>query len=135
VGVWKGDFAAEILHIVHPSRLYLIDPWEFMPDSLHAHTRYGGSIAKSPEDMEAVLEAVQVRFSKAIKKNVVHIHRGTLPGLAEAPDPPILDWVYIDGDHNYEAVTADLRTAARLVRPGGYITGDDYREDGWPFMN
>jgi len=131
VGVWKGDFAVQMLRIAKPCRLYLVDPWMFMPDSGHAHTRYGGSIAKSREDMETVLASVQERFRRKIDKGVVLIHRGTLPSLAETPDPPRLDWVYIDGDHNYEAVSSDLRTAARLVRPGGYITGDDYRQDGW----
>ena len=37
-----------------------------------------------------------------------------------------LDWVYIDGDHSQAAVLADLRAAWRAVRPGGFITGDDY---------
>jgi len=131
VGVWKGDFAAEMLRIVRPYRLYLIDPWEFMPDPHHAHTRYGGSIAKSTNDMETVFRSVCKRFGREISKGTVNIHRGTLLGLAETLKLPVLDWVYIDGDHNYDAVSSDLQAAVRMVRPGGYITGDDYREDGW----
>src|SRR5947207_2237506 len=42
VGVWKGDFAAEMLHIVRPSRLYLVDPWEVMVDSSHQHPTHSG---------------------------------------------------------------------------------------------
>jgi hypothetical protein len=43
----------------------------------------------------------------------------------------VLDWVYIDGDHNYPSVAVDLANAVRLVRSGGFILGDDYIDDGW----
>lgn len=131
VGVWKGDFALQMVRIVKPQLLYLVDPWEFMPDPHHAHTRYGGSIAKSKQDMDGVLDLVRDRFHREIEKGIVQIHRGTLTELADSGQASQLDWVYVDGDHNYESVAADLRAAASLVRPGGYITGDDYRLDGW----
>jgi Methyltransferase domain len=131
VGVWKGDFAEQMLRVAKPRSLYLVDPWEFMPDPEHAHTRYGGSIARSAQDMEDVFAAVQARFRAPIDKDIVHLHRGTLGSLAESLGAPVLDWIYIDGDHNYKSVSSDLRTAAALVRPGGYIMGDDYRLDKW----
>lgn len=131
VGVWKGDFAEQMLHITKPRSLYLVDPWKFMPDPEHAQTRYGGSIARSEQDMEDVFAAVQARFRGPINKGIVHLNRGTLEDLAESPGAPVLDWIYIDGDHNYKSVSSDLRAAAALVRPGGYIMGDDYRLDKW----
>jgi predicted O-methyltransferase YrrM len=43
-----------------------------------------------------------------------------------------LDWVYIDGDHSYEAVKRDLEAYYRVVKPGGFIAGDDYgAANGW----
>lgn len=131
VGVWRGDFAEQMLHVAKPRSLYLVDPWEFMPDPDHAHTRYGGSIARSAQDMEDVFGFVRSRFQAQIDKGVVRLHRGTLESLARDPRPPALDWVYIDGDHNYASVASDLRAAVALVRPGGYIMGDDYRLDKW----
>lgn len=41
-----------------------------------------------------------------------------------------LDWSYIDGDHTYEAVLADLHAYAHKVRPGGFLAGDDYVQGG-----
>ncbi len=38
------------------------------------------------------------------------------------------DYVYIDGEHSYEAVTRDLTNYFCKVKIGGWIIGDDY---GW----
>lgn len=37
-----------------------------------------------------------------------------------------LDFVYIDGDHSYKAVTSDLESWFDKVRSGGLVSGDDY---------
>lgn len=37
-----------------------------------------------------------------------------------------LDWVYIDADHRYEAVKADLEAWFPKVRKGGVMSGHDY---------
>lgn len=42
----------------------------------------------------------------------------------QIPEP--LDFIYIDGQHTYEAVTHDIRHATLLVKPGGIIAGHDY---------
>ncbi|HEY0185520.1 MAG TPA: CmcI family methyltransferase, partial [Rhodopila sp.] len=39
------------------------------------------------------------------------------------------DFVYIDGDHEYESVIFDLRAWLQLVSDGGVLLGDDYE---WP---
>lgn len=41
-----------------------------------------------------------------------------------------LDWVYIDGDHTYDAVRNDIATYTRKLRSGGWLTGDDYQARG-----
>ena len=45
-----------------------------------------------------------------------------------------LDFVHIDGAHDYESVIADLRRWWSLLRNGGILVADDYFIDGktWP---
>jgi predicted O-methyltransferase YrrM len=43
-----------------------------------------------------------------------------------------IDWLYIDADHRYEAVAADLAAWVPHVRPGGLILGDDYENPVFP---
>ena len=37
-----------------------------------------------------------------------------------------IDFCYIDGDHSYDAVKADILLAAKKVKIGGYLAGHDY---------
>ena len=41
------------------------------------------------------------------------------------------DFVYIDASHEYESVLADIKAYAKLVKPGGFLIGDDYFQN-WP---
>lgn len=41
-------------------------------------------------------------------------------------------WVHIDARHDYPSVSADIAAWAPKVRPGGWLSGDDYDEYQWP---
>lgn len=43
-----------------------------------------------------------------------------------------LDYLYIDADHSYEGVRADLALWAPFVKPGGLLLGDDYGNAMYP---
>ncbi len=42
--------------------------------------------------------------------------------------PDYLDFVFIDGDHSYEAVLTDLCDWVPKIRPGGLLLGHDWRQ-------
>jgi hypothetical protein len=131
VGVWKGDFAQRILDTVAPAELHLIDPWQAMDEGAYAGAWYGGRLERGQADMDAVHQSVFDRFARARESGVVHVHR--LPSTEAAPLFPDahFDFVYIDGNHFEEFVSADLAAWSTKVRPGGLIGGDDYGLDGW----
>lgn len=121
IGVWEGDFSAEILRVVRPVRLVLIDPWLFQPE--FAGTWYGGALLRSQAEMDEVAARVQARFAGSPGMEIL---RGKTADLAERIAPASLDWIYIDGNHEYEHVRVDLAFARRVVKPGGLVLGDDY---------
>jgi len=129
IGVWKGDFSAELLERVKPAALHLVDPWAFQPDLPNAW--YGGSAAGSQHDMDEIHDGVLARFAEQMAAGRVRVHRATSEQAAGEFAPGELDWVYLDGGHRYEAVRAELELYPRLVRRGGIVGGDDYHGGGW----
>ena len=129
VGVWEGRFSEVILEVCAPTRLHLIDPWEY--DPRFNNTGFGRK--KNAERMPQMFDLVRERFAGDDR---VVLHRATSGEALLAFDDAALDWIYIDGNHNEPFVGMDLALALRKVRPGGVIAGDDYHwsdgEDGTP---
>lgn len=121
IGVWKGDFAERIRAAARPRALHLVDPWLFAPN--YPRRWYGGSAARSQADMDRIHAQVLERFAGDPR---VVVHRQPSETAARVFADAVFDWVYIDADHSYEAVRADLRLWAPKVRPGGVLVGDDY---------
>ena len=121
LGVWKGDFSEEILNMVKPTRLYLVDPWLYQPE--FPGSWYGGGVARNQKDMDDIFEAVKNKFSNC---SGVEIIRKKTKELAGEISDDSLDWVYIDGNHQYEFVLNDLKTFFPKVKTEGVLCGDDY---------
>lgn len=131
LGVWRGDFSERILAIVKPARLLLVDPWEYQPQL--GYEIYGGTVAKSQREMDAICHDVRERLAgrdavSIIRKKTAQLNNDDIAAGS-------LDWVYIDGCHEYEAVLADLRFFLTRVKPGGLICGDDYGDKNYGMVN
>src|SRR5688572_947522 len=131
VGVWKGDFSELILRVVRPRELHLIDPWRFEVAPGYSSARYGGSKAKSQADMDAIYSSVTERFGVQVASGRVAVHRSPSADAGGRFEDGFFDWVYIDGNHLYEFVLADLESFYPKVRSGGFLAGDDYGRPGW----
>ncbi len=130
IGVWKGDFSRIILERTDPRRLHLIDPWAFQPQ--FSDRMYGGTVAQSQTDMDRIYEAVKRDLGG---RQDVLLHRESSEAALSSFEDGYFDWVYIDGNHEYEFVRRDLELAFAKVRAGGFITGDDYlwgEDQGFP---
>ena len=79
--------------------------------------------AKNQKDMEIIFREVQKSFRKY--DNVI-INRGySNKILLDFPDS-YFDWIYIDGNHEYEFVLQDLSLGFLKLKPNGFLVGDDY---------
>ncbi|HEY1614840.1 MAG TPA: class I SAM-dependent methyltransferase [Rhizomicrobium sp.] len=130
IGVWRGVFSGRILQVAKPSVLHLVDPWRRADPGFHDGAWYGAT-SVSQEDMDATYEAVKKKYVRAIATKKVVIHRAASTEVLRSFRDESLDFVYIDGDHAYDAVLADLKGAFRVTRPGGHICGDDYSLGSW----
>ena len=65
-------------------------------------------------------------MSDEIGAGRILIHRARSTDTAAQFHDGYFDRVYIDADHTYEGVQADLSVCAPKVPSGGFITGDDY---------
>jgi len=120
IGVWKGHFSNQILE-KNPKRLYLIDPWLFQPE--FPHKWYGGLKATDQIDMELIYQGVLKKFNPSPN---VHIIRDKSDQAFRLFENDFFDWIYIDGNHEYDFVLNDLKNAYLKVKVDGLITGDDY---------
>lgn len=126
VGVWKGDFTRMLLNQLQPEKLILIDPWQSFESRVAA---FDGQTTE--DEFEAIYEGVCRKYAAEITSGLVEVRRA-LSGAAFAEmEPESLQFVYLDGDHTYDGVAADLAAVHPLVRSGGIIMLDDYHRRGW----
>lgn len=122
IGVYSGIFAERIVRIGKPKRLYLIDPWQGLVD--RAEKKY------SQEAQDVRYYGVIEKFSKQIKDGQVIVVRKTSDDAANDFADNFFDFLYVDGDHSYGQVVADLQNYHSKVKKGGILCGDDYHLDG-----
>ena len=131
IGVHLGDFSQKIIDAISPKELHLIDPWEHQTSGIYKNAWFGGRVKGGQIEMDERYATVCNRFDQKIHAGQVKVHRGySIEILQQFPDE-YFDWVYIDGNHLYEFVKKDLEVSFQKVKPGGYITGDDYHDGGW----
>jgi len=124
IGVFLGDFSAQILKYVEPKQLYLIDPWN----------NNEGMLKKKITTPTLWTQDIRDKQYQLVKKKFdnnpcIIIVREKSEIFLESLEDNFLDWVYIDGDHSTEAVLKDLKLSLKKVKSGGYITGDDISFD------
>tara|TARA_B100000035_G_scaffold235115_1_gene203366 strand:- start:9 stop:632 length:624 start_codon:yes stop_codon:yes gene_type:complete len=144
IGVWFGNTSTQFLK-KGLKKFYMIDPYSVEPYKENSEMSYQEWLAKyqpiTGEFAEAGFKTYYERVWKEIQTRFgpleeVELCRETSDSFFERylaskghGNFEMLDWIYIDGDHSYEACIKDLNNAKEIVKPGGLIIGDDY---GWP---
>jgi hypothetical protein len=123
VGVGDGAFSRRILDTWEGRTLHLIDAWRHLPD-------YTDIANVSDDEHDA-------RMQGALRSLASHTGRYTIHRMLSAEAArnfavKSLDFVYIDANHDFEAVAEDIRLWYPKVKPGGLIAGHDYRDGELP---
>ncbi len=123
IGVERGLYA-EVLCQVNPAlTLFAIDPWEAYP-GYREHISQG--------KMEAFYLEAQARLAPY----EAHLVRARAVEAADGFEEESLDFVYIDGNHEFLHVAQDLHHWEKKVRLGGLVAGHDFsRRMGRGYIN
>jgi predicted O-methyltransferase YrrM len=119
IGCWQGKssicIARGLLGKQEP-RLCCIDPFDASGDAASAPLyadRAAAATSKLRDKFERNLREAGVR-------DIVDVRQGTSEELAAKWSEPI-DLLFVDGDHEDEAVRRDFDQWAHRVRPGGFL--------------
>jgi hypothetical protein len=93
-----GEFSREIVEIVSPTELHLIDQY------LEPRAR---ALASDPG-------------------GYIRLHEGDSADTLEAFPDEYFDWIYIDAQHSYEGVRRDIAVCRRKVKKTGLMLFNDY---------
>ena len=108
VGVFKGRHARSLVDHLNLKQLYLIDP--FIPYNEVANAAHMEAVERHAHDL------VRDNRVKWIKEKSLAVKLENL------------DFCYIDGDHSYESVKADIPHWYANVRSGGVLGGHDFHD-------
>lgn len=113
LGVDRGEFSNQLLELVTPRVLHLVDTWN--------STRYHSGLMRT----------VEQRFAPQILAGQVVIHHALSTDACAQFEDDALDLIYIDTDHTYRGTHRELRAYAPKMRSGGVIAGHDYCVGDW----
>lgn len=125
IGTWRGDFANLMCSKLQPNKFYAIDPFALYdgytdkPDT----NEFGNQ-----HNLDKLADRVATRISALLADgNSQLIREMSCNAVKEFADNSV-DVVYIDADHKYEPVLADIRAWYPKIKDGGILCGDDYIE-------
>jgi hypothetical protein len=141
LGVFKGNNANQILNLIKPKLLYLLDTWStadflkaYSPfdeiplwmDPPSAQYSYYGGDALSKEHWDSLYEEVIQKFKNNLN---VKIKRGSSEELYSFISSTVkkqqLDFIYIDASHQYEYIFRDLMLYSKIGSENSIIQIND----------
>lgn len=112
IGVYKGQFSERILEGSQVTKLYSVDAW----------------VDVEGNPMSSVIKECENRLKRFGDRSEM-VMASSVQAASTFPDW-VFDFVYIDADHRYEAVKADIAAWFPKVKPGGILAGHDYSRKG-----
>lgn len=122
IGTHRGDYAAQFIDAWAGRLLHCVDPWAAVPgyeEQAQMLVDIMWSDGNRDHDFEVARKAVHKHRSR------VNFIRATSEDAAPLFADNSLDFVYLDGDHQYEPVKKDLSLWWPKVKRGGILAGHD----------
>lgn len=128
VGIWQGRSTIYLADLIRrsdkPIFFYAFDTFEGSAE----HTQDIKAIAGQGKTLEGIFRDNLAAsgcddYVRAVRQDSVNASKRFEDGT--------LDLVFLDGDHTYEAVKADINAWLPKIKPGGLLAGDDY-QPSWP---
>lgn len=118
IGIAKATHACQLLNAIPGLHLYCIDPWyEYKP----------GKPSMDWAETRSKERTMTIAKRRLSKYNVTIIEKASVDALNNIKNES-LDFVYIDGAHDFDNVMRDLIEWTKKVRTGGIVAGHDYCE-------
>jgi predicted O-methyltransferase YrrM/glycosyltransferase involved in cell wall biosynthesis len=125
VGSWMGRSTCYMGEQIKKSpkniKFYAVDTWEGSEEISHKET-----IEKLKNENLTLFDIFNHHLQLCGVQDQVLPLKTTSLKAAEQFEDNSLDFVHIDASHDYENVLADIIAWYPKVKPGGFITGDDY---------
>lgn len=118
IGVLGGEHALEMFENLNIKKLYLIDP--YLEYKEYEETK----IAKRKQKSLVNYEDLARKRLKKYANRIVWIKKFSSDAAKDIKDK--VDFVYIDGNHQYEYVKEDIAKYYPLTKEGGVFGGHDY---------
>jgi len=119
IGVFKGEYSEQILHYMPQTDIVLVDVWKHQKESV-----YRDSSNLTDYKFKKVKEECRKRLKK-FNTGQIFVQKDSVQASKLYADDTF-DFIYIDGNHSYEATKADLEAWYPKLRRGGYFAGHDY---------
>ncbi len=117
IGVYLGEYSHRLLSTWQGRKLHLIDPWTSLEN-------YQDGLSATDQENELRFAETLNRLEEFIDR--FQIHRELSLNAAREFREGELDFVYIDANHSYEYIRADLEVWFPKVKSGGLFAGHDF---------
>ena len=119
IGCQIGENAERILNLWHGSKLHLVDSWAKWPDALYQDGTNAIDFDKAYQETKDRMAQFHDRAAiwKMSSQTAARMFKG---------QGKLFDFIYIDANHSYEFMTADLKAWWPLAREGALFGGHDY---------
>ena len=121
VGVHQGEYLFAMVNYCKQVKWFGVDPYS-------VYKSFSDRFVMPPqEEWNSLYTNIMQKLSTHPDRHRIKlIRKKSADALIDTPND--LDFVYIDGDHTYEAVAEDIKLWEPKVRLGGIIGGHDYNK-------